>query len=119
MILYSPEDVLDLNGFLAEKRVLLVFKPHPAQDLSVMKDLNCSNIRFIYNDYMLGRGIQTNELLAQTDALITDYSGIYYDYLLTDKPIGVTLDDYEDYKQQKDIDDYRDPSRHGCHPPIE
>ena len=50
---------------------------------------------------MLMKGIQTNELLEQTDAMITDYSGIYYDYLLLDRPIGITLDDFQDYSDQK------------------
>ena len=33
--------------------------------------------------------------------MITDYSGIYYDYLLTDKIIGFTTDDFEKYKEEK------------------
>ena len=30
--------------------------------------------------------------------MLTDYSSIYFDYLLTDKPIGLTWEDYEEYK---------------------
>ncbi len=37
------------------------------------------------------------ELLAQTDALITDYSSVYFDYLLTDRPIALTIADREEY----------------------
>ena len=37
------------------------------------------------------------ELLAQTDALITDYSSVYFDYLLTDRPIALTIADKEEY----------------------
>ena len=39
-------------------------------------------------------------MLAQTDAMISDYSSIYWDYLLLNRPIGITLDDYEQYKTQ-------------------
>lgn len=39
------------------------------------------------------------EFLGQTDGLITDYSSVYYDYLLTDKPIAITTDDLEEYKK--------------------
>lgn len=39
------------------------------------------------------------EFLGQTDGLITDYSSVYYDYLLVDKPIAITTDDLEEYKK--------------------
>ena len=99
-ILYLKNDVEKLNEFLLKKRILLIIKPHPAQDISVLKDFNVSNIRFLYNSDLEKCNIQTNELLAQTDAMISDYSSIYWDYLLLNRPIGITLDDYEQYKTQ-------------------
>lgn len=60
-----------------------------------------SSIKVLYNDEMLTKRIQTNELLEQTDAMITDYSGIYYDYLLLGRPVGITLDDFQAYRDQK------------------
>lgn len=100
-ILYSKEDIDNLESKLEELNILLIIKPHPVQDLSILKDVNYSNLRILYNEEMLENGIQTNELLKQCDAMITDYSGIYYDYLLTDRPIAITLDDYEEYRKQK------------------
>lgn len=99
-ILYTKNDVQALNNFLRKNKVLLIIKPHPAQDISVLKDFNVSNIRFLYNSDLEKYNIQTNELLAQTDAMISDYSSIYWDYLLLNRPIGITLDDYEQYKTQ-------------------
>lgn len=99
-ILYTKEDVARVNQFLIDRNMLIILKPHPAQDLAAISELECSNIRVLYNEWMLKYGVQTNELLAQTDAMIGDYSGIYYDYLLLDKPIGITLDDYEEYRNQ-------------------
>ena len=32
--------------------------------------------------------------------MITDYSSVYYDYLLCDKPIGLCFDDYEEFTFQ-------------------
>ena len=49
------------------------------------------------NDDLDKKNIQLYELLAKTDALVTDYSSVYYDYLLTDKPIGLTVDDFKEY----------------------
>ena len=39
--------------------------------------------------------------MAYVDGLITDYSSIGFDFLLVDKPIGFTLDDYEKYKNSR------------------
>lgn len=100
-VLYNEAHVKELNEHLRRRNVLLVVKPHPAQNMQLIKDMKCSNIRFIVNDDLVAAGIQTNELLAQTDAMITDYSSIYYDYLLADKPIAITLDDYHEYENQK------------------
>lgn len=100
-ILYNENDVQKLNALLIDRKILLIIKPHPAQNMHLIKDMKCSNIRFVVNDDLVRAGIQTNELLAQTDAMITDYSSIYYDYLLADKPIAITLDDYDAYENQK------------------
>ncbi|MBO4872845.1 MAG: CDP-glycerol glycerophosphotransferase family protein [Lachnospiraceae bacterium] len=100
-ILNSPEDAEAVNRVLKDQKVLLLIKPHPAQNLEVIRALDLSNIRYIYNSDLMEKGIQTNELLAQTDAMITDYSSIYYDYLLLHRPIALTLDDFDDYARDK------------------
>ena len=99
-ICYSEEDMILLNDYLSNNKILLILKPHPAQNIDLIVDLKCSNIRILYSDELVNANIQTNELLAQTDALITDYSSIYYDYLLLDRPIAITLDDYQQYKEE-------------------
>lgn len=99
-VCYSEDDMLHINDYLKQNDILLILKPHPAQDISLIVDMKCSNILVLYSDDLVSANIQTNELLAQTDALITDYSSIYYDYLLLDKPIAITLDDYQQYKEE-------------------
>lgn len=99
-IIYSKEEIIKLNSYLTRKGVLLLLKPHPAQNLELIINLNLSNLKILQNEELIKNNIQTNELLSQTDALITDYSSIYYDYLLLRKPIAVTLDDYEQYKSE-------------------
>ena len=99
-VVYSTGKLQDLNDHLAKQNTLLIIKPHPAQDLFVYDEFLLTNILFLTNEKMIANGIQTNELLAQTDAMITDYSGIYYDYLLLDRPIAITLDDYKEYEQE-------------------
>lgn len=100
-ILYSEGDAEEVNRVLAENNVLLVIKPHPSSDMSVIKEQKLSNVMFLYNEDLEAADVQLNEFMAQTDAMITDYSSIYYDYLLLDRPIGLTLDDYNKYTDQK------------------
>jgi len=100
-ILYSEADAEELNRVLTAESVLLIIKPHPSSDMSVIKEQKLSNVMFLYNSDLDAVSVQLNELLAQTDAMITDYSSIYYDYLLVDRPLALTLDDYDAYASQK------------------
>ncbi len=45
--------------------------------------------------------IDANELLAAADVLVTDYSGIFFDYLLTGNPVVFFASDREDYARAK------------------
>lgn len=98
---YTQNDLIQLNDFLKENNTLLIIKAHPAQDIDSFLKGDLSNIKNITNDYLCKKGIQTNELLSITDALITDYSGVYFDYLLLDKPVAFTLDDFDQYDSKR------------------
>ena len=95
--LYSEENCIKLNEVLKRENILLVLKPHPGHKLKVIKELQLSNFVILYNDELTRKNIQLYQFVGSTDALITDYSSIYYDFLLTGKPIGLTTDDYEEY----------------------
>lgn len=45
--------------------------------------------------------VDTNELLSVVDILITDYSSIFFDYLVTDRPILFYVWDYDDYNETR------------------
>lgn len=98
-ILYTLEQMEKLNDVLRSHRVYLAIKPHPAQDVSVIKAQNFSNFGVFYDDNLSKANVHLYQLLASSDAMITDYSGVYYDYLLTDNSVGLTIDDYEEYKE--------------------
>ena len=59
-----------------------------------------------YDDMCNGRVIFVNdsqitctqELLAISDLLITDYSSVFIDYLITEKPVIFLVPDYENYE---------------------
>ena len=47
--------------------------------------------------------IDTNELLSVVDILISDYSSIFFDYLVTDRPILFYMPDLDDYNQYRGL----------------
>lgn len=89
-----------LNDYAIRNNVLIVLKPHFAQDVSYVKDLGLSNILFIDDSFFVKNKISSYEFVGACDALITDYSSIYYDYTLCDKPVALIWEDVEDYKKK-------------------
>lgn len=97
-ILYDTEQAVRLNEVACKCGLLIVIKPHFAQDLSYIKDYNLSNIRFIDDRFFKIHKIDSYTFVGSCDALITDYSSIYFDYLLCDKPVAVIWEDIGDYR---------------------
>jgi len=100
-----PIDWVQLDNLLGEKNMYLWVRWHPSFDSSLQKGFgDAKNIELVPSD------IDIDPLLRITDLLITDYSSVYLDYLLLDRPIvffaydmncyladGMTL--YEPYKE--------------------
>ena len=85
-------DALDL--FLQKHGILIYCKIHPKQNIEVIKQKRLPSIKiFEPNDYY---GL--SELMKVSDALITDYTSGYFDYLILDKPIIFNLYDIDDTK---------------------
>ena len=89
-----------MNEAARATNTLVIVKPHPAQDLSHIRALELSHLRFIDDELFAAHGITSYEFLACTDALITDYSSVLFDYLLTGKPVGLTFEDIDAYAKQ-------------------
>ena len=97
-ILYDTKIAGEVNACAAKNKVLLIVKPHFAQDVTKIKSMQLSHLKFIDNDFLNEKSISNYALLRSVDAMLSDYSSVYYDYLLTDKPIGLCWDDFEEYK---------------------
>ncbi|MEX0381186.1 CDP-glycerol glycerophosphotransferase family protein [Leuconostoc sp. MS02] len=82
-----------LNSQLGDKYNILM-KVHPFI-YNRLKNIE-SVANFIVND-----GIDANELLAMTDLLITDFSSIFFDYLITGKPIIFFNTDSDIYQEER------------------
>ena len=98
-VIWDSEKAVELNCFAKENDILIVLKPHFAQDVSYVKELSLSNIVFIDDTFFKRSGIASYRFVGSCDALLTDFSSIYFDYTLCDKPIGLIWEDYEEFKQ--------------------
>lgn len=99
----SVNSLRDFNEFLKQKNAFMVFKLHHLQlELPVFK-LKFSNIVVIRDEELQQMGIQLYQLIQNADVLISDYSSISIDYLVIDRPIIYTLDDYEEYDKSRGL----------------
>lgn len=91
-------DLEQLNKQLASTNLLLIVKPHPS-DNNIPKHISLSNIRVIDNMELSNANVQLYQLLRYADALITDFSSVFCDYMVLDKPIGFIVTDIDEYKE--------------------
>lgn len=99
-LLEKAQDFEVVDQCLIDNNVVIIIKLHPAEDTSGMKRLSNSNIMFISDKDLEEVGLTAYKLLADSDALLTDYSSVYYDYLLVDKPIGLVTDNLEEFTEK-------------------
>ncbi len=126
----SDRQLRELDRTLGETGMTLYYRLHPAQETSLTKSVSSaepvspamanaspamesvdsasetaelSHIVAADDAFLKEKGILLYEMLAGSAGLLTDYSSVYYDYLLTGKPIALTLGDREEYF-----------SRYGC-----
>ena len=100
----SKDNIPELETFLKRNRIKLFIKPHPLQ-MGGLKDMfsdyELSFIHLVTDNDLRKHGITLYEMLGSMDALLTDYSSVFFDYLLIDRPIGFAIDDIEEYSQKR------------------
>lgn len=99
----NEKNLKKINSIFKNNNSLLLIKLHPIQRKTNFIFSNLSNIKFIDEDYLKSNNITLYGLLPETDFLITDYSSVYFDYLLLDNPILFTLEDLNDYKKNRGL----------------
>lgn len=87
----------EINSHLKEIGVKVVIKLHPMQSLEQYHLVEMDHFILMSDKDFKSRGMDLYKFMTQCDAMITDYSSIYWDYLVLDRPIGFTEDDAEDY----------------------
>lgn len=88
-------ELAEFNRFLKERDVLLLCKQHYLQKLPGKEDL--TNIKYIDDGLLRKNGHDIYHVLAGADALVTDFSSIYMDYLLLDRPVGFFFNSVSEY----------------------
>lgn len=91
-LFFKHFDKNDFQKFLAENNLLFCIKLHPKSKLNKEFDnIQSENIMVINKD------ADPYVFLKLADVLITDYSSIYFDYLLLDRPIIFFAYDLKEY----------------------
>lgn len=96
----------DFNKFLQKENIRFVLKPHPVDNRvwrGIFKEKNLSNFTLLTEETLAKNNIELYELLAISDMLITDYSSVSMDYLLTDKPMLFIPTDLEKYDKERSL----------------
>lgn len=98
-LLKVKEDFESINSLLKEHNILLAIQMHHAQKKN-FPEHEYSNIILIHDSDKQIFNVSTMNLMHCFDALITDYSAAYHEYILLDRPIALSIDDYEEYSQK-------------------
>ncbi|HLR41688.1 MAG TPA: CDP-glycerol glycerophosphotransferase family protein [Pseudogracilibacillus sp.] len=90
----------ELNDVLEKYNTELLIKLHLRQKETVNSG-DYSNIKLYTDEDFKQQGLKLYEVLSYSDGLITDYSSVYFDYLLLNKPIGFIIDDIDTYAKER------------------
>ncbi len=100
---YNDYDLNKLESFLENNNVYIFVKMHFADNI-YFKENNFSlpkRIIFIDTDILNEHLLTIYHIIDAFDALITDYSSIYVDYLLLNKPIIFSCPDISEYQKDR------------------
>lgn len=96
---FDDGNISKFNTFLKENNMIFLLKLHPLHQTESILSNNFSNIKLIKNEFNL----DTQELLQVTDILLTDYSSIFFDFILMNKPTLFLPYDYDEYSKTRDF----------------
>lgn len=100
-LMSGQDDWIKLDQICRLHGVRLVVKLHMFQKDYNIDFSSLDHIKLLSNDDFDKASITMYEFLALTDGLITDYSSIGIDYLVVNKPIAYTLDDFDFYRKNR------------------
>ena len=99
--LFSNEQWDSLNNKLTDLDLDMIVKLHAGQDLHGFYFKEFSNLKIYSDKAFAGDGLELWSLLSQSDALMTDYSSVYLNYLLVNRPICFVVPDMDEYAESR------------------
>lgn len=97
-------DEVRFSNFLEQHKILLVSKQHAFEKAVYAHGISgClrNHVLQLTDQALEEHNLDLYEVLNACDVLITDYSSVYFDYLLLDRPIIFTPVDIEDYRKTR------------------
>lgn len=98
-IIKTDDEFQNLNTFLKENNIHLIVKLHPLQVTEHLKTDNSTNIHYIQNKELFEKKIHLYNLIGCCDALLTDFSSVFFDYILLNKPIAFFTNFFDQYNR--------------------
>ena len=93
----SHSNLTLLNNHLKKLNSRCCVKIHPMDFMNAADFKKFTNIYFVDNSFFENKGISLYSVLSSIDLLLTDFSSIYIDFLLLNKPIGFVISDFSEY----------------------
>lgn len=81
----------------SEQRLVIKCHPREKDDLAIGRRF--TNIIVVTDEEIEKNGINTHNLMNRADAMISDYSGVTFEYMLLDRPLGYYIPDLEEYSR--------------------
>ena len=99
--LYDDNDYDELNTELKKRGFLMIVKLHGGHNTSLLKKVKFSNLKIYTHDAFVKADYYLYDLLPQVDVLLADYSSVYNEFLLLNKPIRFVVPDFEEYSEKR------------------
>ena len=96
---FEDFDINQLNEWLTKNEYVIILRLHQSDKTDISKFLNSERI-ILFNDKIVD---DIMDILSCLDMLITDYSSIYIDYLLMNKPVMFLPYDYSEYVSERGL----------------
>lgn len=93
----SNESLITLNESLKDHESICFIKLHPMDYMDTNDFILLSNIKFLDNSFFEKNGVALYSIFRSIDLLLTDFSSVYIDFLLVDKPIAFVFSDFNEY----------------------
>ena len=99
--LLSTRALNKLDKLLSENGWCMLVKLHALSSTDPTSYATFECIKVIDNDTFEDSRIGFYSLLGMSGALITDYSSVFFDYVLLDRPIGFVISDIHEYSRDR------------------